>query len=104
MSIPLERAMASASKAPPSNAPLSETARGSAAPTPFGEVFRNLASRIDHGEALVARALRGGGGLDPSQWIALQAGIYRYVEAVDLAGKVVDRAGTAIRTVLQAGH
>jgi hypothetical protein len=93
------------------------TAPGAAAPGPgaaaratasgpgFGELFQSLAARVDNGEALVSRAVRGNGGeLEPSQWIALQAGIYRYVEAVDLAGKLVDRAGTAVRTVLQAGN
>jgi hypothetical protein len=33
--------------------------------------------------------------------IALQAGIYRYGETVDLAAKLVDKAGTDVKTVLQ---
>jgi hypothetical protein len=43
-------------------------------------------------------------GADPGTLIALQAGIYRYSEAVDLAGKLVDRGGNAVRTVLQGGQ
>jgi len=72
----------------------------------FETTLRNLASRVDAGEALVRRAVQGGGagGLEPGQWIALQAGIYRYVEALDVAAKLVDKAGNMVRTVLQAGH
>jgi hypothetical protein len=85
---------------PPQPATGSEQARGAR----FAAVLQSVAARVDAGEALVSRAMRGGGGLEPGQWIALQAGIYRYVEAIDLAGKLVDRAGNAIRTVLQGGH
>jgi hypothetical protein len=75
------------------------------APSAFGTLLERVAGRIDAGEALVERALRGSHrGLEPTQWVALQAGIYRYVEAVDLAGKVVDRTGNAIRTVLGGNH
>ena len=42
------------------------------------------------------------GGLAAGDLIALQAGIYRYSEAVDLAGKLVDRAGNAVKTTLQS--
>lgn len=40
------------------------------------------------------------GGLDSAQLIALQAGIYRYSEAVDLVAKLVDRASNAVRTII----
>lgn len=43
------------------------------------------------------------GSLDAGDLIALQAGIYRYSEAVDLTGKLVDRASQAVRTTLQSG-
>ncbi|MDQ2645638.1 MAG: hypothetical protein M3020_17610 [Myxococcota bacterium] len=77
-----------------------------AEPSAFATTLESLARRVDAGESLVRRAVHGGGagGLDPGQWIALQAGIYRYVEALDLAAKLVDRAGNAVRTVLQGGH
>ena len=92
--------------APPASTQKPAAARGSEAPSVFEATLRNLASRVDAGESLVRRAVHGGGavGLEPGQWIALQAGIYRYVEALDLAGKLIDRAGNAVRTVLSSGH
>jgi hypothetical protein len=41
--------------------------------------------------------------LDARALIAVQAGIYHYTEAIELAGKLVDRATNAVRTVLQPG-
>jgi hypothetical protein len=51
----------------------------------------------------VRNVLSAGGARDlgPSELLALQAGIYRYGETVDLAAKLVDKVGTDIRTVLQ---
>lgn len=73
-----------------------------AEPDRFKKALSSLGREIDKGEKLVHRALRGGGHLGASDLIALQAGIYRYSEAVDLAAKLVDRAGTAVRTTLQS--
>ena len=68
----------------------------------FHDVVSRLSHEIDRGEVLVGRAVSGGhSGLDAGQLIALQAGIYRYSEAVDLAAKLVDRAGSAVKTTLQ---
>jgi hypothetical protein len=61
-----------------------------------------LGKSIDRGEVLMNRALSGTAPLDAGQLIALQAGIYRYSEAVDLAAKLVDRAANAVRTTLQS--
>jgi hypothetical protein len=67
----------------------------------FAEALRGIGSAVDRGEALIARATRGSlGGLDSAQLIALQAGIYRYSEAVDLVAKLVDRTSNAVRTVV----
>ena len=33
--------------------------------------------------------------------LALQAGVYRYSEAVDLTAKLVDRAANGVKTVIQ---
>lgn len=67
----------------------------------FAQALQSVGSAVDRGEALIARASRGGlGGLDSAQLIALQAGIYRYSEAVDLVAKLVDRASNAVRTVV----
>lgn len=92
--------------ASPEAAPQAKGKSPDGTPSSFETTLRSLASRVDAGEALVRRAVQGGGpgGLEPRDWIALQAGIYRYVEALDLAGKLVDRAGNAVRTLLQAGH
>jgi hypothetical protein len=67
----------------------------------FQNALRGLGGAVDQGEALIGRAARGGlGDLDSGQLIALQAGIYRYSEAVDLVAKLVDRASTAVKTVV----
>jgi len=68
----------------------------------FVRAMRGLAREIDVGEARAAAAsqLRS---YDTATLIALQVGIYRYTEAVDLASKIVDRATNAVRTVLQGG-
>jgi hypothetical protein len=76
-------------------------ARGDREPT-FESALDRLGGEIDRGEALVRRALHGGASLDAAQLIALQAGIYRYSEAVDLASKLIDRATSAVRTTLQS--
>jgi hypothetical protein len=70
----------------------------------FATVLHALARESDRGESLVQRALsgsRGGGDLGPGELLALQAGIYRYGHVVDLATKLVDRAATDVKTVLQ---
>lgn len=68
----------------------------------FSHVFRRLARELDRGERTVNWALNQGSN-QPGDlgMIALQAGVYRYVEAVDLCTKLVDRATNAVRTTLQ---
>jgi hypothetical protein len=70
----------------------------------FGRVLKALGAEIDRGERLLQGAAAGPGDLDPAELIALQAGIYRWGEAVDLAAKLVDRAGSAVRVTLQNGN
>ncbi|MFZ5897177.1 MAG: hypothetical protein ACOY0T_39325 [Myxococcota bacterium] len=61
-----------------------------------------LGQRVDAGESWMRRALSpSAGALDAAQLIALQAGIYRYAEAVELVGRLVDRATNGIKSVLQ---
>ncbi len=67
----------------------------------FQKALGALGHEIDHGEAVVRRALDAGGHMGAGQLIALQAGIYRYSEAVDLTAKLVDRASTAVQTTLR---
>jgi len=67
----------------------------------FLKALHGIGHAVDGGEALIASASRGNlGGLDSGQLIALQAGIYRYSEAVDLVAKLVDRASNAVKTVV----
>lgn len=73
-------------------------------PSPFAQVLRGLGREMDRGEALVKGAVRGAGQgqeLGNGQLLALQAGVYRYSEAVDLSAKLVDRATNGVKTVLQ---
>jgi len=94
-----EFAPADAPIAPDRSQPAVEPERAS-----FKSIVARLGREIDRGEALVGRAVYGShSGLDAAGLIALQAGIYRYSEAVDLAAKMVDRAGSAIKTTLSGG-
>jgi hypothetical protein len=79
-------------------APAQPTSHSGAA---FAQALHGIGGAIDRGEALIARAASGSlAGLDSAQLIALQAGIYRYSEAVDLVAKLVDRASSAVKTVV----
>jgi hypothetical protein len=86
---PTERAAApsSAASSPPSE--------------PFSRVLARVGHEVDRGERLVGAAIHGGK-RDPTELLALQAGIYRYTEVVDLATKVIDRATSAVKTTLQS--
>jgi len=79
------------------------TEHGSGLVAPFMQLLRGLGRELDRGENMAETAIRGGthGGMSPARLIALQAGIYRYSEAVDLVTKLVDRGTQAVRTTLQ---
>lgn len=69
----------------------------------FGTVLRALGQEIQRGEAVVDRAAHAGGrDLSSGDLLALQAGVYRYVEVVDLTSKLVDRATQAVKQVVQS--
>ena len=71
-------------------------------PSPFARILRSLGREVDHGEKVVRRAVDGGGkDLSSGELLALQAGVYRYSEAVDLSAKLIDRATSGVKTVLQ---
>ncbi len=70
----------------------------------FARLLQGLGHEVQRGETLVRTALgaaRGGRDIGPADLIALQAGVYRYGEAVDLASRLVDRATNSVKTVLQ---
>jgi hypothetical protein len=73
-------------------------------PSRFESVLHGIGQNIDAGERIVADAASGYSSLGPAELIALQAGIYRYSEAIDLTAKLVDRATSAVRAVLSGGH
>ena len=78
-------------------------AKDNGEPSAFSKVLGRLGNQIDKGEHLVKNASHGTmSSAEPGQLIALQAGIYQYVEAVDLASKLVDRATNGVKTVLQS--
>lgn len=69
---------------------------------PFARVLGRVGRRIDEGErALDRAATTPSGSMDPGELLALQAQVYRYTEAVDLATKLVERTTSAVRTTLQ---
>jgi hypothetical protein len=86
---------------PPEGEPAASAVPGRASGPSFASALEGIGGAVDRGEALIASAAHGSlGGLDAAQLIALQAGIYRYSEAVDLVAKLVDRASTAVKTVV----
>jgi hypothetical protein len=73
-------------------------------PSQFSRVLHGLGNEMQQGEALMHSAMsasRGSRELAPTELLALQAGVYRYSEAVDLTAKLIDRASTGMKTVLQ---
>jgi hypothetical protein len=70
-------------------------------PSPFARILRGIGNEVDRGERLVSGAIHGGRDLGAQELLALQAGVYRYSEAVDLAAKLVDRASTGVKTIIQ---
>jgi hypothetical protein len=71
-----------------------------AAPSPFAKLVAGLGHEVDQGERMMHAALHGARGADTQTLLALQAGVYRYTEAVDLSAKLVDRTTSGVRTVL----
>ena len=69
----------------------------------FHRVLLAVGAEVDRGERLIQTVVSGrAGSLGAVELIALQAGIYRYTELVDLTSKFVDRAANAVRTTLQS--
>ncbi|MEO7093180.1 MAG: hypothetical protein ABI175_08015 [Polyangiales bacterium] len=71
----------------------------------FGAVLRALGEETRKGERLMKNASAGAYGKDlaPGDLLALQAGVYRYVEVVDLASKLVDRVTQGAKQLVQGG-
>jgi hypothetical protein len=75
----------------------------SSTPSPFAQLLRGLGQEVQGSETMVHQAIASarGGKLEPVDLIALQAGVYRYSEAVDLASRLVENATSALKTVIQ---
>ncbi len=72
----------------------------------FAQVLLGLGRAVDGGAAMLgsaAASLGGGGDLGPERLLALQLGVYRYSEAIDLTSHLVDRVTGAIKAIVQAG-
>ena len=71
-------------------------------PGAFQRMLEGLGREINEGERTIhtAETARGGRSLAPEDLLALQAGVYRYGEAVDLASKLIDHASTSVKTVI----
>jgi hypothetical protein len=71
--------------------------------SPFAHVLRGIGQELVRGEATLRHAVAAPRDLGPAELIALQAGVYRYSEAIDLASHLVDRATNGVKTVIQGG-
>ena len=71
-------------------------------PSSFSRVLDGLGKEINAGERVMRGAIAAGSGGDigAGQLLALQAGVYRYGEVVDLASKLIDRTSSGIKTVI----
>jgi hypothetical protein len=72
----------------------------------FAEVLHGLGREIDRGEKTLRVAMESmqpGSDFAPARLLALQAGVYRYSEAIDLASRLVDRAVGGVKTIMQGG-
>jgi hypothetical protein len=72
----------------------------------FGRLIEGVGRELDAGETVTRSAIASisvRGAADPGQLIALQAGVYRYSELIDLASRLVDRVTGSVKTVLQGG-
>jgi hypothetical protein len=88
-------------KADPQPAPAPAEVKPTHEPSPFAKLVAGLGDEVNKGERTMMQAIHGGGAMGPEQLLALQAGVYRYSEAVDLAAKLVDRASNGLKTVVQ---
>lgn len=70
----------------------------------FADALRDAASSLSAGQTRIDRAIRRGtrGETDPGHLLALQAGVYRYTQELELASKLVDKATGALKQTLQS--
>jgi hypothetical protein len=80
-------------------------AAGAEGPSPFAQLLHGLGREINQGEATMRGAVTAAGSahLSAAELIGLQASVYRYSEAIDLASRLVDRTTSGVKTVIQGG-
>jgi hypothetical protein len=69
------------------------------------DALRDAARGLAEGERhvdRVMRAARSGRTFSQEELLAVQAGVYRYTQELELASKLVDKATTAVKTTLQS--
>ena len=92
------RSFADHLEAAPADAPEPER---SPALEAIGDAVRSIAQGERFVDGAIARARRGKN-LEPGQLLALQAGVYRYTQELELAAKLVDKATGAVKQTLQS--
>ncbi|MEM9072321.1 MAG: hypothetical protein AAGE52_27690 [Myxococcota bacterium] len=73
--------------------------------SPFLDALAGAARSMAASDRALQRGLRSarrGQGMDPARLLALQSGVYRYAQEVELASKLVDKATSAVKTTLQS--
>jgi hypothetical protein len=88
---------------PPSPS-LRDAATAGGADAAFTQALDGVGRELARGEATTRSAIASigaGAPMEPGQLIALQTGVYRYSEAIDLASRLVDRVTGGVKTVLQ---
>lgn len=76
---------------------------GDSGPT-FSEVMVGIGRELEKGETTTRAAivsLGRGHDIGPAHLIALQTGVYRYSEVVDLSSRLIDRVTGGVKTVIQ---
>jgi hypothetical protein len=70
----------------------------------FAQLLQGIGRELSRGEVTTRSAIASiasGAQVEPAQLIALQTGVYRYSEAIDLASRLVDRVTGGVKTILQ---
>ncbi len=88
-----------------SESPLRATPTAPSSSPTFAAVLRRIGADLDRGQSMLHSAMRSSGAgaaLGDQALLALQVGAYRYSEMLDVASRLVDRATSAVKAVLQA--
>ncbi len=90
----VDNASAQVSQTPAADAPRSSTASG----------LMGLVENIEKGQGLMDKLINGGlsgKNFNSSELLALQAGMYKYTQELELTGKVVEKATTGLKDTLK---